>query len=91
MNKPLVSIILPTHNRASFLRKSVESVLLQTETNFELIIVDDASTDSTFELSNQFAKLDRRVKVIRNEVSLGGGGARNAGIRIKCRDVACTF
>ena len=80
MTMPLVSIILPTRNRAVFLEKAINSVLLQTERNFELIVVDDASTDQTSELLQQFIQNDNRIKVIKNTVALGGGGARNAGI-----------
>ena len=80
MTSPLISVVLPTHNRASLLKKAIDSVLLQTERDLELIIVDDASTDQTSELLNEFVKIDARIKVIKNKVALGGGGARNAGI-----------
>ena len=52
----------------------------QTETDLELIIVDDASTDETSELLNEYVKTDARINVIKNKVALGGGGARNVGI-----------
>ena len=80
MTSPLVSVILPTHNRVSLLKKAIDSVLLQTEQDFELVIVDDASTDKTSELLNEFIKTDARIKVIKNRVAMGGGSARNAGI-----------
>jgi|APSaa5957512535_1039671.scaffolds.fasta_scaffold10287_2 glycosyltransferase involved in cell wall biosynthesis len=80
MTIPLISVILPTHNRVSLLGKAINSVLLQTERDFELIIVDDASTDQTSELLKQFIENDTRIKVIKNIAALGGGGARNVGI-----------
>jgi glycosyltransferase involved in cell wall biosynthesis len=80
MNNPLVSVILPTHNRTKFLRHAIKSVLAQTERNIELIVVDDASTDETNVVLNQLACIDTRIKILRNPESLGGGGARNVGI-----------
>lgn len=80
MKTPLVSVVLPTHNRAAFLERAIRSVLEQTEKNIELIVVDDASTDGTAELLNQLVRSDPRIRMLRNSESLGGGGARNAGI-----------
>jgi len=80
MTSPLISVVLPTHNRVSLLKKAINSVLLQTERDFELIIVDDASTDGTPEFLKQFVKTDARIKIIINTVALGGSGARNTGI-----------
>jgi glycosyltransferase involved in cell wall biosynthesis len=54
--------------------------MAQTETNFELIVVDDASTDDTQEILAQYARTDPRVRGVRNAVAAGGGGARNIGI-----------
>lgn len=80
MRIPLVSVVLPTHNRATFLRHAINSVLEQTERNIELIVVDDASIDGTSDLLNQLVNSDCRIKILRNSESLGGGGARNVGI-----------
>jgi hypothetical protein len=70
---------MPTHNRADQLTRAAQSVLSQTTTEVELVIVDDASTDRTPEVTAHLAD-DRRVKVLRNESSVGPGGARNQGI-----------
>lgn len=78
---PLVSIVMPTRNRAAFLHRAIRSVLAQTETCIELIVVDDASSDETPEIVAQYARADSRVRGVRNEVAAGGGGARNIGIR----------
>lgn len=75
---PAVSVILPTHNRAHLLRRSIQSVLGQSYGDFELLVVDDASGDGTAEVVRGFA--DSRVRLIRLETNVGGGAARNAGV-----------
>jgi len=69
MASPLVSIILPTYNGARFIRQSLDSCLRQTHANFELIIVDDCSTDETPRIIEEYAARDARVKVIHNSVN----------------------
>ena len=76
--KPLVSIIIPTHNMAKFLQLSAGSVFKQTYKNFELIIVDDASEDNTEEIIKQFN--DKRIKYIKRDQKGGVSSARNCGI-----------
>jgi len=80
MKKPLVSIVIPTYNRVDFLRCAINSVLFQTVQDFEIIVIDDASSDSTQEFLLNLRKSNDRISYIRNEISLGGGGARNVGI-----------
>jgi glycosyltransferase involved in cell wall biosynthesis len=75
---PEVSVIIPTHNRATFLRLAVESVLNQTFEDLEIIVVDDGSRDNTREVVCGFS--DRRIRYIRHETSKGGSAARNTGI-----------
>jgi glycosyltransferase involved in cell wall biosynthesis len=74
---PLVSFIIPTHNYARFLGEAIDSALAQTYPNFELIVVDDGSTDNTPEI---VAPLQHRLRYIRQEQS-GPSAARNSGIR----------
>jgi glycosyltransferase involved in cell wall biosynthesis len=76
---PLVSVILPTHNRAKLVTRAVYSVLGQTYRHLELIVVDDASTDGTPQALAAIE--DPRVRVLRNEVNRGASATRNAGIR----------
>ncbi len=78
-NNPLVSIVIPTHNRANLLGRCVQSILNQTYENFELIIVDDASTDNTKNIIKRFK--DKRIIYIKHKKNLGGGAARNTGIK----------
>jgi len=73
-----VSVVLPTFNRASVLSRAVDSVLAQTFADFELIIVDDGSTDNTVEYLHSIE--DKRVRVVLLTENRGIGGARNAGI-----------
>jgi glycosyltransferase involved in cell wall biosynthesis len=63
---PLVSIILPTHNGAKYLASAIDSCLAQTYTNFELILVDDCSTDSTPQIVAEYAARDSRIRSIRH-------------------------
>lgn len=79
ISKPLVSIIIPTYNRSNLLLKAIESVLEQTYSNFELLIVDDNSKDNTFEVIKNIN--DNRLKYIKLETNMGGSFARNKGIK----------
>ncbi|MDR0571240.1 MAG: glycosyltransferase [Rickettsiales bacterium] len=53
---PKISTVLPTYNGAKYLRDSIESVIIQTERNWELIIVNDCSTDNTLKIANEYAE-----------------------------------
>ena len=76
---PPVSVVLPAYNRAGAIRGAVESVLRQSFTNFELIVVDDCSTDATAAEVAEIA--DPRVRLIRHAENRGASAARNTGIR----------
>ena len=75
----LVSVIIPTRNRFNYLKLAIESVLLQTWKNIEIIIVDEASSDESVEYLNHLA-YKGTIILIRNEKPTGGGNARNLGI-----------
>lgn len=77
-SKPLVSVIIPTFNRAGTLARAMKSVLSQDYKNFELIIVDDGSTDNTSDILKNFS--DERIKIIVHDKNRGVGAARNTGI-----------
>lgn len=62
--QPVISIVIPVYNREDYLKFAIESVLRQTFNDFELIIWDDGSTDKSVEIASQYAKQDKRVKVI---------------------------
>lgn len=75
-----VSIIIPTHNRAEMLKEAINSVLSQTFTDYEVIVISDGSTDETDTVMAQFAARDNRIKYISYKPAVNGGHARNRGI-----------
>lgn len=79
--RPLVSIIIPTYNHAQFLPDAVESVLSQTYSNWECIIVDDGSTDNTEEIVQNYLNRDTRIKYLSLTRNRGLSAARNVGIK----------
>lgn len=75
---PFFSIVLPTFNRRELLETAISSVLNQTFNDWELLIVNDCSTDNTSAFLTQFS--DSRIRIMHNQVNLHKGGARNIGI-----------
>ena len=73
------SVIMPTYNRGYTIKRAVDSVLKQSYKNWELIIVDDGSTDNTSEILKKYA--DERIKYIRYEINKGANHARNIGLK----------
>src|SRR5690606_15837655 len=81
-NTPLVSIIIPTYNRALLIGETLDSVLAQTYTNWECIIVDDGSTDNTEEIIRKYCEKDSRITFYNRPADKvkGPNAARNFGI-----------
>lgn len=77
--KPLLSVIMPVYNAGGFLERSVKSILAQTFTSFELILIDDGSTDGSGQLCDKFALDDLRIKVFHKK-NEGVGLARQFGL-----------
>jgi len=69
--KPLVSVCIPVYNRPELIKKALDSCLAQTYKNIEIVVVDDASTDNTYEVIKSYVERDSRVKAYRNEKNLG--------------------
>ena len=67
MSKPLVSVIMPVYNTADYVWEAIESILNQTFKEFEFIIVDDWSTDWSYEICQEYAKKDKRIRLYRND------------------------
>lgn len=82
-----ISVIIPTYNRDFFLPKAIDSVLNQTHRNFELIVVDDGSTDSTAELVAGYQQVDGRKIIYLRQENAGPAAARNRGIRAASYDL----
>ena len=78
--QPLVSVIIPTYNREKILPRALNSVIEQTYNNWEIIVVDDRSTDNTKKVVQEYIKNDKRIKYVTNTYKQGSGGARNKGI-----------
>lgn len=85
MNSPLVSIIIPCYNQAHFLKDAVRSVIEQTYSNWECIIVNDGSTDNTQELAKNLMNNDERIQY-HNKDNGGLSSARNAGLDLSKGD-----
>lgn len=75
---PIVSVILPTYNRAHLIEQAIQDVLEQTYQDFELIVVDDGSTDNSEEIIKKMS--DGRIRYVRHEKNKGANAARNTGI-----------
>lgn len=79
-NTPLISIIVAVYNGEKYIRKCVDSLLAQTYTNLEIILIDDGSTDSSGKMCDEYAAKDTRVRVI-HQKNAGVSSARNIGIK----------
>ena len=75
--KPLISVIIPTYNRAAYLGRALNSVLAQSYENIEVIVIDDASVDDTGSAVKEIP--DARLTYIRHDTNKGGAEARNTG------------
>lgn len=79
MNQPLVTIIIPAYNAASYLCRAIDSLLAQTWKQLEVLVIDDGSTDATGTIADEYAARDDRVRVV-HKANGGVAAARNTGL-----------
>lgn len=83
--KPTVSVIVPVYNLEPYIERCLDSILVQTFTHFEVIVVNDGSTDKSGEICNEYAKRDHRIRVFHQQ-SKGVSSARNKGVEVATGD-----
>ena len=79
---PLVSVIMPVYNGELYLAEAIESILTQTFTDFEFLIVDDGSRDASAAIIRDYARRDSRIRFLQHERNLGPGAAQNTGFAV---------
>ena len=79
---PKISIITPAYNCEKYLPDAVKSVLSQTFTDWELLIIDDCSKDNTYRYMKKLAEKDKRIRIFQNKVNSGSAATRNYGVRL---------
>ena len=80
-SSPKISVMMIVYNAEKFIREAIESILNQTFSDFEFIILDDHSTDNSYEIINEYAKRDNRILVLHNEKNLGIAESRTKCIK----------
>ncbi|MGB1249201.1 MAG: glycosyltransferase family 2 protein [Candidatus Promineifilaceae bacterium] len=80
MKSPAISVNMPVYNGEQYLSEAIESILAQTHTDFELVIVNDGSTDGTADILDSYTVQDRRIKVLHNETNRGVSATRNRAL-----------
>lgn len=80
--KNLVSIVTPSYNSSKYIKQTIQSVLSQTYENWELIVVDDCSTDNSVEIIKEFAVNNSKIQLLEFQLNKGAAEARNAAIRM---------
>lgn len=78
--QPLISVVMPSHNAEKYISEAIQSVISQTYENWELLVIDDGSTDSTADIVRQFSKIDSRVTLYMNSKNIGVALTRNRGM-----------
>lgn len=79
---PAISVLVSVYNADKYVSLSIESILNQTFTDFELIIIDDCSSDTSWDLCQKYSQQDNRIIAIRNNINLGGCETLNVGLKL---------
>ena len=80
-SSPVISVIVPIYNVEKYLERCLDSIIVQTYRNFEIIAVNDGSTDNSLSILNRYARNDDRIRII-NQKNKGLSGARNSAIKV---------
>ncbi|MDO4568670.1 MAG: glycosyltransferase [Clostridia bacterium] len=80
--RPKCSVVIPAYNAAAFLPCALDSLLAQTHSDFECIVVDDCSSDATFSIAQEYAQRDARFSAVRSSSRGNAAGARNRGVAL---------
>ena len=86
VNITLVSIVMPAYNCENHVIEAINSVIAQTYQNWELFVIDDGSTDNTFQIINEIGKKDTRIKPFQNKKNMGVSATRNRGVDLASGD-----
>lgn len=81
MRNPVVSIIVPVYNTEQYVGRCIQSILLQSFTDFELILIDDGSKDDSGKICEEYANSNDKIRVFHNERNRGVSFSRNVGIQ----------
>jgi glycosyltransferase involved in cell wall biosynthesis len=85
MITPLLTVLMPVYNAEQYLPEAIDSILQQTLEDFELLIIDDASVDSSVQIIRNYT--DKRIRLIINETNLGISATLNKGIELCCTEL----
>lgn len=85
-----ITVIIPVYNSAKYLGKCLDSILNQTYSNWEAIIIDDASTDESFEILKRYSSVDKRFEIHQHKENKGPGITRNEGIQYASKNISHT-
>lgn len=80
--QPFVSVVMPSYNAEKYISEAIQSVIAQTYENWELLIIDDCSTDSTANIVKQFSDVDSRITLYSNPKNMGVALTRNKGMNL---------
>ena len=80
MSNPKVTVLMSVYNRSKYLREAIDSILSQTLMSFEFIIIDDGSTDGTWDILTEYADQDQRIALVQNRKNLGLSQSLNKGL-----------
>jgi len=80
IKKPILTVYMPVFNASLYLSSAIESILSQTYSNFEFIIIDDASTDNSWQIIQKYSKIDKRIRAFKNKLNLGVSLTSNIAI-----------